>query len=106
MKSNHPNFFVVGAPKSGTTSLDHYLGQHPDVFMPSRKDLPFFGSDLQLRFTYKYGRARETIEQYLSFFDNAENARRIGETAVWYLFSESAAQEIHSFAPEALIIVM
>ena len=106
MKARHPNFFVVGAPKSGTTSLNQYLGQHPDVFMPSRKDLPFFGSDLQLRFTYKYGRARETIEQYLSFFDNAGSALRVGETAVWYLFSESAAQEIYSFAPEALIIVM
>jgi len=106
MKVKQPNFFVVGAPKSGTTSLDHYLGQHPDVFMPSRKDLPFFGSDLQLRFTYEYGRARETTEQYLSFFDNAGSVRRIGETAVWYLFSESAAQEIYSFAPDALIIVM
>jgi Sulfotransferase family len=106
MKTRNPNFFIVGAPKSGTTSLDHYLRQHPDVFMPSRKDLPFFGSDLHMRFTYEYGRVRETLEQYLSYFEQAGSARRIGETTVWYLFSERAAEEIHRFAPDALIIVM
>jgi hypothetical protein len=74
--------------------------------MPARKDLSFFGSDLQMRFTYQYGRLRETSEQYLRFFESAGDARRIGETAVWYLFSKSAAQEIYSFNPEALIIVM
>lgn len=106
METNHPNFFIVGAPKSGTTSLDHYLRQHPDVFMPSRKDLPFFGSDLQLRFTYEYGRDRETLKQYLTYFGDAGSAQRIGEAAVWYLLSKSAAEEIYRFAPEALIIVM
>jgi hypothetical protein len=106
METKRPNFFVVGAPKSGTTSLDHYLRQHPDVFMPSRKDLPFFGSDLERRFTYRYGEDRETLEQYLEYFDDAGDVQRIGETAVWYLFSVNAAQEIYDFAPDALIIVM
>ena len=40
-----PNFFIVGAPKSGTTSLYHYLIQHPDVFIPSSKEPRFFIND-------------------------------------------------------------
>lgn len=37
-----PNLFVVGAPKAGTTSLWHYLRQHPDVFMSALKEPHFF----------------------------------------------------------------
>lgn len=37
-----PNFVVIGAAKAGTTSLHHYLEQHPDVFMAERKELQFF----------------------------------------------------------------
>jgi len=37
MVPSFPDFFVIGAAKSGTTSLYHYLDQHPDVYMsPSR----------------------------------------------------------------------
>jgi len=39
---NKPNFLIVGAAKSGTTSLFHYLNQHPDVFIPRRKECRFF----------------------------------------------------------------
>ena len=35
MKRKLPNFLIVGAAKSGTSSLHNYLNQHPDVFMPS-----------------------------------------------------------------------
>jgi len=40
-----PNFFIVGAPKSGTTALNVYLSEHPDIFM-ARKELHYFGRDL------------------------------------------------------------
>ena len=35
MKNKLPNFLIVGAAKSGTSSLHNYLNQHPEVFMPS-----------------------------------------------------------------------
>ena len=35
MKNNLPNFLIVGAAKSGTSSMHQYLMQHPEVFMPS-----------------------------------------------------------------------
>ena len=40
-----PNFLVVGAQKSGTTSLHNYLIAHPDVYLPSRKETKFFVED-------------------------------------------------------------
>ena len=37
-----PNFFIVGAPKAGTTSLHDYLNQHPKIFLPTIKEIHFF----------------------------------------------------------------
>ncbi|MEE9518630.1 MAG: sulfotransferase, partial [bacterium] len=42
-----PNFFIVGAPKCGTTSMTEYLKQHPDIFIPEEKEPHYFGSDLE-----------------------------------------------------------
>ncbi|OOO02066.1 MAG: hypothetical protein USCGTAYLOR_01737 [Chromatiales bacterium USCg_Taylor] len=41
-----PNFFIVGAPKCGTTAMHFYLNAHPEIFM-SRKELHYFGSDMR-----------------------------------------------------------
>jgi hypothetical protein len=43
MKIRYPNAYIVGAQKSGTTSLFNWIGQHPDVYAnPAVKDYPFF----------------------------------------------------------------
>ena len=39
------NFFIVGAPKSGTTSLYKYLDQHEDICMSSIKEPNYFSSE-------------------------------------------------------------
>jgi Sulfotransferase family len=101
-----PDFFIVGAPKSGTTALYSYLNQHPDVFLPARKDLPFFGQDLDLRFSWHYGREHERLDQYLSWFSAAAGVKRIGDACVWYLLSTCAAEEIRAFAPHARIVAI
>lgn len=43
--SNLPNFMIIGAAKSGTTSLAYYLSQHPDVYIPKEKETLFFSFD-------------------------------------------------------------
>ncbi|MFV2040601.1 MAG: sulfotransferase [Candidatus Hydrothermarchaeales archaeon] len=43
-----PNLFIVGAPKSGTTSLYNYLKQHPDIFMSKCKETFYFCKDFQM----------------------------------------------------------
>jgi Sulfotransferase domain len=94
-----PSFFIVGAPKCGTTSLCHYLGQHPDIFIPELKELNFFASDLDLH--RYYGSERE----YVDAFQNQLGKKICGEGTVWYLYSETAASEIKSFNRDAKIII-
>jgi len=95
-----PNFFIVGAPKCGTTSMTEYLKQHPDIFIPEEKEPHYFGSDLE------YPRITKTEAQYLRLFSEAQDERRLGEASVWYLFSQRAAQEIYEFNPLSRIIIM
>ena len=95
-----PNLFIVGAPKSGTTAMDQYLGRHPEIFMADRKESHFFGRDL----TARYG--RPTKAEYLSYFSLAGKEKRVGESSVFYLFSKEAGSEIKAFSPEAKIIIM
>jgi hypothetical protein len=40
-----PNFFIVGAARSGTTSLEQYLIQHPEIYLTPRKEMHFFAAD-------------------------------------------------------------
>jgi hypothetical protein len=95
-----PNFFIVGAPRCGTTAMYDYLRAHPDVFMPYFKEPVYFGRDLSKR-------SRTFDEQaYLELFQSSRGERRLGEATVWYLYSETAAEEIKAFAPDARIIIM
>ena len=41
-----PNLFIIGAPKSGTTSLYQYLRSHPNIFMCTPKEPNYFSNDL------------------------------------------------------------
>jgi len=96
-----PNFFIVGAPKAGTTALYEYLREHPGVCMASYKEPHFFATDM-----IGYARAK-TLAEYLGFFRHcSDNAIAIGEGSVWYLRSREALENIREFAPEGRIIVM
>jgi hypothetical protein len=98
-----PSFFIVGAPKAGTTSLNDYLAQYPDIFIPAAKEMHFFGTDLEQK---KRKEAKLTREAYLSHFADITDEVIAGEASVLYLKSETAAQEIRDFCPDARIIVM
>ncbi len=97
-----PNFFIVGAPKCGTSSLHDYLRQHPDVFMPERKEPKYYGRDLQFDPSW----CVRDRDEYLALFADAGSARRIGEASVYYLYSRQAAEEIHRDYPDAKILIM
>jgi hypothetical protein len=95
-----PNFFIVGAPRCGTTAMYEYLRQHPDVFMPYRKEPVFFGSDLTKR------QPPMTKAGYLDLFRPGAGHARRGEATVWYLYSQTAPAEIREFATDPRIIIM
>ena len=42
----NPNFFIIGAPKCGTTSLAAWLAEHPAIYMSQIKEPHYFSSDL------------------------------------------------------------
>ena len=46
--SRLPTFFIVGAPKAGTTSLYNYLDQHPQVYMSPIKEPNFFSAEIRI----------------------------------------------------------
>ncbi|NJK80070.1 MAG: sulfotransferase domain-containing protein [Chloroflexaceae bacterium] len=94
-----PDFFIVGAPKSGTSSLCVYLDQHPSICMATDKEPDFFGSDLQGK------RRATTLEDYLKLFPCSPDLLW-GEGSTWYLFSKCAAREIYQHNPQAKIIIM
>jgi hypothetical protein len=99
---NRPDFFIVGAPKCGTTAMARYLSQHPDVFVSPVKEAHFFATDF--RYSAKYPRLDQ--QQYLAPFAGAGACRRSGEASVFHLYSQVAAERIERFAPGADIIIM
>ena len=98
-----PNLFLVGAPKSGTTALATYLGEHPDVFM-APWELNFFGTDLSFR-TSTGAPSRIRLEDYLSTFSSHGAQRYRGDHSVFYLYSGDS-HEIRAFAPDARIVII
>jgi Sulfotransferase domain len=71
-----PDFIIIGSMKAGTTSLYEYLRVHPDVFMPSVKELDFFVSELNWR---------RGLDWYASRFASAPNGTAcVGEASTSY----------------------
>ncbi|MBA2458072.1 MAG: sulfotransferase domain-containing protein [Gemmatimonadales bacterium] len=96
-----PNFFIVGAPKCGTTALYEYLKPHPRIFMPELKEPHFFARDLGT-----YPRI-QTPEDYACLFaDSTEQHLSVGEASVYYLRSSVAISRIREFNPDAKLIAM
>lgn len=86
-----PNFFIIGAPKCGTTSLANWLGQHPQVFISPHKEPHYFNTDDSFRFIHEEA-------HYLELFHKASQEHvAIGEASTWYLFSQTAVPQIERF---------
>jgi hypothetical protein len=95
-----PNFFIVGAPKCGTTSLAKWLSQHPQVFFSKYKEPHHFNTDENWIWT-------KSREKYLKLFQDAKPHHfAIGEGSVFYLNSKAAINNIEIFSQrEAKYIV-
>lgn len=97
-----PNFFIVGAPKCGTTYLATQLGRHPSIEVSDPKEPHFFGRDL-LPPTDQFVRGES---EYISLFTGSGGVEMMGEASTLYLSSKTAAREISQWAPEAKIIAI
>ena len=107
MASISPTFFIVGAPKAGTTSLYRYLEEHPDVFMSHIKETNFFSfEEIKAQGLYYHEEHISTLEEYNRLFAKVSNEKAIGEASVSYLFYDTVPKKIYEFNPEAKIIMV
>jgi hypothetical protein len=106
MRINWPNFFIVGAANSGTTSLYTYLNQHPEVFLPALKE-PHYFSQIRPAYEQRYMRPYVTDETaYLQLFRKAGGYKAIGEASTSYLSDPEALRRIRDMVPNARIIII
>ena len=99
-EDTRPNFFIVGAPKCGTTAWVEYLGTHPDIFFSADKEPHHFNTDLP---GFRWFRDRD---EYEALFSSAGGHRVRAEASVNYLFSREAAGNIAAYAPDARILIL
>lgn len=102
MKFKFPNFLIIGAAKSGTTSVYYYLKNHPEIFLPKLKEINFFAYDGQKGPGYW----AKTFEEYISYFNNVKSELAIGEVTPYYLPSPIAAKKIKDFLPDVRLIAV
>ncbi len=94
-----PDFYILGAPKAGTSSLAQYLDDHPGIFVSKPKEPRFFADD--------FGDREITDEQtYLDLFKDAGEDVILGEATTDYLVSEVAVDRILAVRPDARFVVM
>lgn len=94
-----PNLFIIGPPRSGTTSVAKWLSMHPDVAGGRRKEPMFHASDLPSPSNV------DSLDEYLDVWAGTETSPVRLEASTWYLFSGEAAKSIAHMSPDARFIV-
>jgi hypothetical protein len=95
-----PDFFIVGAPKCGTTALASYLRSHRQLFLAPVKEPNYFCFDAPGL------RVIDRLETYGRLFAAARPGQLCGEASTAYLFSTAAVPAILAGNPAAKIIVL
>lgn len=112
-----PNFLIIGAGKSGTTSLYYYLKQHPEVFMSPVKEPKFFAlegtepdfrgpGDRETMSRMSNNRAVTTLVEYEALFGGVTDEKAIGEASPMYLHSPRAPRRIQHHVPGAKLVAV
>lgn len=126
-----PNFFIVGTGKAGTTSLYRYLRQHPQIYMSPVKEPCYFADEVRPETLNNRTRNHVALqsrklatvlqdgqpvkphgwlaadwEDYLRLFAGVRRETAIGEASAAYLWSPTAAANIHARLPTAKIIMI
>ena len=107
-----PNFLIIGAPKSGTTSLRRYLHHHPDVFIPSIAEPKYFVY-LGARPSYSspdndslIEGGRWLLDDYVDLFSDWRREKRGGEKSATYLWSAGSARAIRDLIPDVRLVAI
>jgi hypothetical protein len=128
-ESTHPNFFVIGVVKGGSTSLYHYLDQHPEIYLPPIKEtnhfaradirhedfLPEYATDVRLGLdAYITNGMQEKIHiahvdsdvHYKALYSKVSKETAIGDVSNSYMVCPSSAKAIQAYDANAKMIVI
>lgn len=94
-----PDFYILGAPKAGTSSLAQYLDEHPGILISDPKEPRYFAEDFA-------DRPITDANAYLALFEKAGDGVLLGEGTTDYLTSEVAVDRILDVRPDARFIAM
>ena len=97
-----PTFYIIGAPKCGTTSWAAYLAHHPMVQVSQPKELNYFSTDLRT----KNNKIVDSDADYEARFERPDTVQQAGEATPLYLYSSDAIQKIAAYTPDAKIIIL
>lgn len=109
-----PNFIIIGAAKSGTTTLYRLLEQHPQVYMNPVKEPHFFSSGCtgggesrpDGKPTWRGRMPVRDLDSYYALFSGAAGEQAIGEASTSYLPSEEAPLRIAQLVPDAKLLAI
>jgi hypothetical protein len=106
-----PTFLLIGANKAGTTSLYHYLKQHPDIYMSPVKEPRFFTAhDEQQRIHQAdgspWGEQVDDLRQYEALFAGATTEQERGEASTTYLPHPDAPRRIRELVPDVKLVAV
>ena len=107
-----PNFIIAGFPKCGTTSLHHYLNEHPQIFMPNQKELHFFTFEILSKL--KNGPRDKIVkktqidnsEKYLKFYREVKNEIAIGDASPSYINYPTQFPKIKEYLNDPKLIIV
>lgn len=113
---NYPNFLIIGAGKSGTTTVYHALKQHPEVFMSAVKEPNFFALEGQEKtngydkedphgFNF-YPWAVTNLTDYQKLFEKADHQKAVGESSTMYQYMPNAPENIKKHIPNVKLIAI
>ena len=100
-----PDFIIVGAQKSGTTSLFHYLSQHPQLVPACEKELHFFDDGLD-EASNNYKKGGGWYGAHFARKDQLNGGQKTFEATPLYLFHPYSAARIAKLLPATKIIVV
>gem|GEM_PF-1952713 len=98
---NHPNVFMLGAPKCGTSAMSHFLAQHPNVFCPDIKEPKYYIRDIVTS-------NQISFKNYLKLYSKVDNDSHcvIVDDNVFLLYSDYFLNNVFNRVDEPRFIVM
>lgn len=95
MEGRLPTFLVIGAMRSGTTTLARSLSSHPEVFIPEEKEIHYFDQNFD-----------KPIEWYRGRFEAADGLPAVGEATPTYMYEPEGPERMAGVVPDARLVAI